>query len=442
MRKLFGTDGVRGIANNELTITEAQKIGMAAAYNMCSENKDIYIGKDTRNSSDMFEAAVAAGLASSGANVILLGVVPTPAVSYIARMEKAAAGVMISASHNLYESNGIKIFNGDGIKLDTVEEEALEELIHLERVYACTPDKIGYIRQNNVLANNYIESLLANRAGKFTGLRVAIDCSNGSTAAVACDIFSRLGCQTLILADKPDGFNINRACGSTDIAHIKGIVKSEPFDAGFAFDGDGDRCIAIDENGGEIDGDCEMAIIAMQKKAKNALPGSKLVTTVMANYGFNEFAQKNGFFVEAADVGDRNVLTRMFETGASLGGEQSGHIISLSDSVTGDGMLTAINMLEAMVESGKPLSTLASVMVKYPQVMINVPMKDYKKAASVKKTNVVRAIAEGEKELNGKGRILVRPSGTEPIIRVMAEGKDEYMVNRIAERIASELAGF
>lgn len=438
MKKLFGTDGVRGIVNTELTALDALNIGMAVATSAkkAGGHASVIIGKDPRASSDMLEAAAAAGAAACGADVVLCGCVPTPAVSFLVRSEGAGAGIMISASHNPFTSNGLKVFGGDGVKLSAEEEGELEKIVASAAFSLSPPGRTGAVRPDETLAGKYINSLTVKRRGALSGMRVALDCGNGSASPFAEQVFRLLGCGVTVIGDRPDGVNINDGFGSTAPEKLAELVKSGRFDAGFAFDGDGDRCIAFDETGETIDGDGELAVLAPHFASTGALPGDAVVTTVMANLGFLEFLKERGFSPEITGVGDRCVLGAMLETGAALGGEQSGHIISLSHAVTGDGMQTGILLLEAMRAAGKKLSELASAMTKYPQYMKNVAVDNGKKAEIMENPEVKAAVAEAEAALAGTGRVLVRPSGTEPLIRVMAEGKDEKTVRSAVERVA------
>ncbi len=443
MKKLFGTDGIRGLAGQELTAETALLVGRAAVWASKPAAKALekgekplfIVGKDPRESSDMLEAAVSAGLSSAGAEVWRLGVVPTPAVSAMILETKACGGVMISASHNPYPYNGLKVFDENGIKLDDEEEERLENIIFSLDKGEGRCDQPGYfgkVADASDKLGMYLERLLGGRNGKY-GFRVALDCANGSTSGFAKDFFEALGCNVTVLSNQPDGRNINQNCGSTHMETLQALVKQGGFDAGFAFDGDGDRCLALDETGELVDGDKILAVLATDRLAENKLPARRLVTTVMANFGFMAFAREAGIEALVAGVGDRKVLGLMLQKGALLGGEQSGHVISADWLPTGDGMLTASLVLDAMHKAKKPLSALASVMQTYPQVLRNVPVPNAEKEARMARPELTAAIKRAEETLNGDGRVLVRPSGTEPLIRVMAEGADLAMVQRLVD---------
>jgi phosphoglucosamine mutase len=450
MKKLFGTDGIRGLAGQELTAETALLVGRVAVWASSKAAKALdagerplfLVGKDPRESSDMLEAAVSAGLSSAGAEVWQLGVVPTPAVSALILETRACGGVMISASHNPYPYNGLKVFDDNGIKLDEDEEAKLEALIASlgDAEGRCDlPGDFGRILSAPEKTNAYLRRLLGDRAGKYTGMHVALDCANGSTSAFAKSFFEALGCQVTVLSSAPNGRNINQNCGSTHMDALQDLVQKGGFDAGFAFDGDGDRCLALDEAGELIDGDKILAVLASARMAENTLPNNRLITTVMANFGFMAFAKEAGITALVAGVGDRKVLSLMQKEGALLGGEQSGHVISADWLPTGDGMLTASLLLDAMYKAQKPLSALASVMQTYPQILRNVPVPNAEKEARMARPALAEAIKKAETELDGAGRVLVRPSGTEPLIRVMAEGADLAVVERLVDEMAKTI---
>ncbi len=447
MGKLFGTDGIRGIANEALDAALAFKVGQAAATVLAEgkEGRPLFtIGKDTRISSDMLEAALTAGLCSAGADVIPLGVLPTPAVAYITMEAGADAGIVISASHNPFEYNGIKIFNGRGFKLSDELEEAVENIILNDiPVKKAAAGEIGRViegREKYLAA--YIDRL-ASLAENISGLKVIIDCSNGASSATAEKLFSRFDIDLTIMHAQPNGTNINDKCGSTNMKALCEAVKAGGYDIGIAFDGDADRCLVVDEKGCELDGDHIMAICGSRMKQQGKLKNNYIVATVMSNIGFKMFAEEHGIDLRCASVGDRHVLEMMQEIGANLGGEQSGHLIFLDDSTTGDGQLAAVKILSLLSNEKKPLSELAAEFVQYPQVLINVPVgSDADKKRIMGSDELSAAVKECEVELDGKGRILIRASGTEALIRVMVEAFDGEQARTIAERLAKRVTEF
>lgn len=443
MGRLFGTDGARGVANTELTPELAMKIGRAAAMVLIEENENkrpkVLIGADTRLSGDMLESALAAGLCSVGADVLTLGVIPTPAVAYLVKHYGYDAGIMISASHNPFEYNGIKIFKSDGFKLPDAVEEEIEAII-LDEV-RIPPVKVGaevgrITHYTETAHKDYINHLLATTEYRFNEMRVAIDCANGAASTTAKKLFEYLGCETLVLAAEPDGLNINDNCGSTHVENLQQFVRENECTVGFAFDGDADRLIAVDEYGNVVDGDKIIAICAQDMKEKGTLQSDTVVVTVMSNMGFFKFAEEAGIRCEKTKVGDRYVLENMLENGYTIGGEQSGHVIFLDYATTGDGELSAVQVLKAMKRSGKSLSQLASCMEVYPQVLINVKVSNIGKVRLPDDKEVWHAVEEAEKELGDTGRVLVRVSGTEPLVRVMLEGKDTEQIERLGNEIA------
>ena len=439
MKKLFGTDGIRGIANELLTPTLALKIGMALGTVIKERgNGCVLIGKDTRISAPMLESAISAGLTAMGLDVILLGVVPTPAVAYLTKSQHAMAGVMISASHNSYEYNGIKIFGPDGFKLNDSEEERIEALIERD-VFRTDRDAIGTITSGETLVSEYIEHLKSNVPTDFSGIKVAFDCSNGSASATAERIFGNLGCKARFLFDSPNGININAGCGSTHLEDLKNFVIENKMDIGLAFDGDADRCLAIDEHGNEVDGDYIMAILSLALKDEGKLEKNTTVGTVMSNYGFQKFCKDNGIAFIGTKVGDRYVLEELERCGYSFGGEQSGHIIMRELMTTGDGELTALLLLARMKKMGKSLSELASVMQKFPQHMVNISANADEKAAFSTNEDVLRIIEDAKHRLGDSGRILVRPSGTEPLVRIMVESLDAEETFEVCESVAAKI---
>ncbi len=442
MGRLFGTDGVRGVAGSELGPERAMAIGRAAASVLSegNEKKPLFIiGSDTRISSEMLGAAVAAGVCAAGADVLQLGVVPTPAVAFLVKKYNADAGIMISASHNPYEYNGIKIFNGEGFKLPDELEEKIEELV-LDRGEAKLAPlcgaSLGRISRDDTAFGNYLAHLMESTKESFAGLKIVIDCANGSSARTAEKLFRALGANVTMLADKPNGININDGCGSTHMESLTKAVTEGGYDCGLAFDGDADRFLAVDEKGELVDGDGVMAICALDMKKRGVLEGNTVVGTIMTNFGFIKFCEKNGLRFVATKVGDRFVLEEMLLEGDSIGGEQSGHIIFRDYATTGDGQLTAIQLLSVMVREKKSLSELASVMTRSPQTMINLRVSPSGKLLFYTDSVIKQAMEEAQKTLGKSGRLVVRPSGTEPLIRVMTEGEDGEQIKAVAEKVA------
>ncbi|MCC8043501.1 MAG: phosphoglucosamine mutase [Oscillospiraceae bacterium] len=443
MGRLFGTDGARGVAVTELTCETAMQIGRATALVLCRKfggKAKILIGKDTRISSDVIEAALVAGVLSMGADAVSLGVVPTPAVAYLVKEMNAGAGVMISASHNSMEFNGIKLFSDSGFKLsDDVEEE-------IEALVLDTPEKLTELQKNgcNVgryihdseAVDRYVSHLLFTGEKSFSGLRIAVDCANGSAFATVEKLFSGMGAKVYLLSCSPDGCNINDHCGSTHLDNLVEFVKGNNCDLGLAFDGDADRCLCIDEKGEIVDGDMLIAIFAADMKNRGVLQKDTAVVTVMTNIGFSIFAKEKSINIAQTKVGDRYILEQMLLSGYNLGGEQSGHIIFRDYATTGDGQLTAVQLLSIMVRTGKKLSELASVMERFPQVMVNVRIDSKWKEAWKNIPRIEDIINSKSEELGNTGRILVRESGTEPLIRVMIEGKRFDLINKMALEIA------
>ena len=440
MGRLFGTDGARGVANSELTPELAMNIGRAVACVLTNGDKKakILIGKDTRQSSDMLEAALAAGLCSVGADVLILGVVPTPAVAYLVRKYNYDAGVMISASHNPCEFNGIKIFQGTGYKLPDEIENRIEAIIldRAEQPPVKIGGEVGKISYCKSAVEDYVSHVLECKQADFTGMRIAFDCANGSSSATAEKLFSSLGIDGLYSANEPDGVNINDGCGSTHLESLQTLVKENGCALGFAFDGDADRMLAVDENGNTVDGDKIIAICAKYMKEQGTLKSDTAVVTVMSNMGFFKFCDDNSIHCEKTAVGDRYVLENMLKNGYNIGGEQSGHIIFLDHSTTGDGQLSALMLLNVIKNSGKSLSALAAEMQVYPQVLVNVTVSAEGKAAYATDEVIKNKIEAVEKVLGDDGRVLVRLSGTEPLIRVMLEGKDLDKITALANDIA------
>lgn len=442
MGRLFGTDGARGVANTELTCELAMNIGRAAAMVLTDsgvhKHPKILIGKDTRLSSDMLEGALIAGLCSVGAEVVLLGAVPTPTVAFLIKKYKADAGIMISASHNPFEFNGIKIFSSDGYKLPDALEAEIESIVldNSKPYYAPLGDGLGRVVRCETAVEDYIQHIIDTVPYRLDGMKIAIDCSNGSSSATAETLFTRLGAECHMLADKPDGVNINKDCGSTHLENLQKFVVDNGLQLGVAFDGDADRCLAVDENGDVIDGDFIMAICALDLASRNKLSKKTAVGTVMSNMGFSRFCSDNGLNFVSTNVGDRYVLEAMLREGYNFGGEQSGHVIFLDYSTTGDGQLTAAQLLSLVNRRQAKLSSIATLMTKYPQVLINVKVTNEGKLHFFTNQEIKDKIEAVKKELGDDGRILVRLSGTEPLVRVMIEGLDMELITRLANETA------
>ena len=438
MGKFFGTDGVRGIANKDLTPELAFKLGWAATtyFGRDQEKPVIVIGRDTRISGLMLEAALSAGICSAGGQAIVLGIVPTPAVAYLAGKLNAQAGVVISASHNPYPDNGIKFFAGTGYKLSDAVEDELEQLVlgYTEDQERPVGDKVGTIAFHHDLLKQYIDYLVSTVKVDFTGLKMVVDCAHGASYEVAPIVYKRLGAEVIVINNQPTGININEQCGSTHMQQLQAAVTLHKADFGIAHDGDADRCLAVDEHGALIDGDQMMVICALDLLRENRLKDNTLVATVMSNIGLYQAIKKAGGKVEVAAVGDRYVLEAMQEKSFILGGEQSGHVIFAEHSTTGDGVLTALQVIASLKKSGKSMSQLAAVMKRYPQLLVNVCVAS--KNGWEENEAITSAIAQGVSELGDDGRILVRPSGTEQLIRVMAEGPDMDKLDTIVNHIA------
>lgn len=444
MSRLFGTDGVRGEANVGLQPELAYRLGRAATlyFGKRSEDKPkILIGRDTRISGEMFEAALMAGICSAGGRAVSAGVVPTPAIAYLVKKIGAAAGVVISASHNPFYDNGIKFFGGDGYKLaDSVEDEIaaiVDEIRRNDNFPRPTGAKIGDIEYRHDFVNDYIEYVAATTTERFDGMKIVLDCANGAAYEAMPAVLRRLGAEVILIGAEPNGININDDCGSTHIENLRLEVLRRKADIGIAHDGDADRCLCIDERGDLIDGDHILIMCAKLMMDAGTLARNTVVTTVMANIGFREAIENLGGRYEVTAVGDRYVLENMRANGYNLGGEQSGHIIFSEFSTTGDGLITALQVLTAMKKSGRTAAELNAMMTTFPQVLINIRVRD--KNAYAGAESVRRAICEGETELGTSGRILVRASGTEPLIRVMAEGPNKSQLDRICNKIAAEI---
>ncbi len=441
MGKLFGTDGVRGIANTELTGELAYNLGRAGAYVLTKEKAHaprILVGMDTRISGDMLESALVAGMCSVGAHAVLAGVIPTPAVAYLVRKYKFDAGVVISASHNPMEYNGIKFFNSNGYKLRDELENEIEDILlnNMDVLPQPTGSTVGTKSLSEDAIEDYITFLTKSTNVKLNGIKVALDCANGASYKAGPIAILNLGASMCIIHNEPDGTNINANCGSTHIDDLKKFVVENGADIGFAFDGDADRCLAVDEKGNLIDGDKILAICGLNMKKKGILKNDTIVGTVMTNLGLNIMAKENGLNIEQTNVGDRYVLKRMIEKGYNLGGEQSGHIIFLDHNTTGDGILTAIQLLTVLKESGKKASELASVMEQMPQVLVNARVNNAKKNSYMDVAEIKDAIDALSAKFENEGRVLIRTSGTEPLVRVMIEGKDINVMQQEAEKLA------
>ena len=455
MRKYFGTDGIRRIANTELSPELVYKVAKAGAY-VLSKHTDhaptILIGRDTRISGTLIESAMTAGFLSYGANVKILDVMPTPAVAYLTRRFKADASVVISASHNTFEFNGVKYFSNKGMKIPDELEEEIEEVMDSGKIDELTAinDKIGVSEIRTDLLDEYVYFFRKNFEEELeqfdkANFVVAIDTANGATSVVADKIFKVLGIKHIIINDNPNGININDNCGSTHMDGLKKFVVENKCNLGIAYDGDGDRCLAVDENGNEIDGDKILAILSKSFKEKGILKNNAVVATVMSNLGLNKYAENNDINLIQTKVGDRYVLEEMLKNGYNLGGEQSGHVICLDYNPTGDGILTSILLIRAILEQNKKASEVAEVMKAYPQVLVNAKIQNSKKDLYNKDEEIKSEIEKLEKEFSGNGRILIRASGTEPLVRVMIEGEDqEYIKEKatnLAKLIESKLGG-
>lgn len=446
MGKLFGTDGIRGVANETLTCDLAYRVGQAAAISLSKKGgrkPSVVIGKDTRISSDMLEAALIAGLTACGCDVVRLGVIPTPGVAYLTVNTHADAGIVISASHNPFEHNGIKMFSAEGFKLSDALEEEIESLIlQTEPLPVKTHAALGQVVDGRLLMDRYLDHL-ASTVAPLPRMRVLIDCANGAASATAQKLFSRFDLNFDILNDMPDGININDQCGSTHLKQLSERVREGDYALGIAFDGDADRCLAVDENGEVIDGDFIMAICGLDMKSRGKLNKDCIVGTIMTNLGFVKCCEANGIHFEATKVGDRYVLEEMLLENYSFGGEQSGHVIFRDFATTGDGQLTAAQLLSILKQREAKLSSLKTVMERYPQTMVNIKVSPEGKLAFHTDPKVKKAIQQATATLNGEGRVIVRPSGTEPLLRVMVEGRDlaliEKLANDISEVIKEEL---
>ncbi len=441
MSRMFGTDGVRGVANSELTPELAMKLGQAGACVLTKTNQHkptIMVGCDTRISGDMLANALMAGACSVGANAVYVGVLPTPAIAYLTKKYKVDAGVVISASHNPVEFNGIKFFDGNGYKLPDALEDEIESLIksNMQGVNFPTGAGVGKIKYRTDAREEYINHSLKAVDINLDGMKIVVDTAEGAAYYTSVEALKELGANVIAIHNSPDGTNINANCGSTHLEELKARVVYEKADLGLAFDGDADRLLAVDENGKTVDGDEIMAIIGNYMKSQGRLNKDTIVATVMSNLGFFQMGARNNINIEQTKVGDRYVLERMKECGYNLGGEQSGHIIFLDDNTTGDGLLSALHLLEVVVKSGKKLSELASIMTVLPQALVGAHVPNHKKESYMEYPEIAEAIDALEKKFEGNGRVLIRPSGTEPLVRVMIEGSDKEVITAEAEKLA------
>lgn len=441
MARMFGTDGVRGVAGTELTIELAMKLGQAGAYVLTKEKEHqptIIVGCDTRISGGMLANALMAGICSVGANAVYMGVIPTPAIAYLTKKLKVDAGVVISASHNPMEFNGIKFFNGEGYKLSDALEDEIEALIKngMKDVTMPIGSGIGKVSYRFDAKEEYISFIKNTVPIDLSNLKIVADCAEGASYYTAVETLKGLGANLVPIHVEPDGTNINANCGSTHMDELRARVVFEKADVGLAFDGDADRMLAVDEKGNIVDGDQVMAIIGNYMKDNGKLKKNTIVGTIMSNLGFSIMGEKNGIHIEQTKVGDRYVLENMRENGYNIGGEQSGHIIFLDENTTGDGLLSALHLLEVMVKTNKKLSELSKVMEVLPQALVNAKVPNHKKENYMEYPEIAQAIENLEKRFAGEGRVLIRPSGTEPLVRVMIEGKDQAIIEKEAEQLA------
>lgn len=441
MARLFGTDGVRGVANEDLTPMMAMQLGQAGAYVLTKEKEHkptIMVGCDTRISGDMLANALMAGACSVGANCIYVGVIPTPAVAYLTKKYMADAGVVISASHNPVEFNGIKFFDGNGYKLPDELEDEIEAVIRDEMSEIKFPigPGVGKIKYRTDAREEYINHAVTSVPVRLDGMKIVVDCAEGASYYTSVEALKELGGTVVAIHNSPDGTNINVNCGSTHMEELQARVVYEKAKVGLAFDGDADRLLAVDEKGNVVYGDQIMAIVGSYMKDRGCLKKDTIVTTVMSNLGFFLMGKENGIAMEQTKVGDRYVMERMKEIGASLGGEQSGHIIFLDENTTGDGLLSALHLLQVMVGTGKDLSELAQVMEVLPQALVNARVANHKKEKYLEYPEIKSAIRKLEEKFAGEGRVLIRPSGTEPLVRVMIEGKDQRIIQEEAQKLA------
>ena len=442
MSRLFGTDGVRGVANKELTPLLAMQLGQAGASVLTKETSHkptIMVGCDTRISGDMLANALMAGVCSVGANAVYVGVVPTPAVAYLTRKNHMDAGVVISASHNPVEFNGIKFFDANGYKLPDAMEDEIEAIIKndMKDLAFPTGTEIGSITYRTDAREDYVKHATEAIPVDLHGMKIVADCAEGASYYTSVEALKLLGADVVAIHNNPDGTNINAGCGSTHMEELMERVKAEKADVGLAFDGDADRLLAVDEKGNKVDGDQIMGIVGNYLKEQKKLKKDTIVATVMSNLGFFLMGEKQGIHMEQTKVGDRYVLERMRQIGANLGGEQSGHVIFLDENTTGDGLLSALHLLQVLVDTKKPLSELATIMEVLPQALVNAKVPNDKKNSYMENPQIADAIDALTKKFAGEGRVLIRPSGTEPLVRVMIEGRDQNQIQEEAEKLAA-----
>lgn len=441
MGKYFGTDGFRGEANIDLTVEHAYKVGRFLGYYYSKNHKaNIVIGKDTRRSSYMFEYALVAGLTASGADVYLLHVTSTPSVSYVVRSEQFDCGIMISASHNPYYDNGIKLINGNGYKLEAELENLIENYIDnsdVDRIPLATREDIGKTTDYSIGRNRYIGYLISLAPRSFKDIKVGLDCANGSASTIAKGVFDALGAKTFTIHNEPDGININQGCGSTHMEVLQKYVVDNGLDVGFAYDGDADRCLAVDDKGNIIDGDLILYLCGVYMKERGELDNNTIVTTIMSNLGLYLALEEKGIAFEKTAVGDKYVYENMLTNGHSIGGEQSGHIIFSKHATTGDGILTSLKIMEVMLEKKMKLSDLLKDVNIFPQLLKNIKVQNKKAAREDPK--VMEAVDKVTKELGKEGRILVRESGTEPVVRVMVEAKSQELCKKYVDSVVEVL---
>lgn len=441
MSRLFGTDGVRGVANKELTPLLAMQLGQAGASVLTKETSHkptIMVGCDTRISGDMLANALMAGVCSVGANAVYVGIVPTPAVAYLTRKNHMDAGVVISASHNPVEFNGIKFFDANGYKLPDAMEDEIEAIIKndMKDLAFPTGTEIGSITYRTDAREDYVKHATEAIPVDLHGMKIVADCAEGASYYTSVEALKLLGADVVAIHNNPDGTNINAGCGSTHMEELMERVKAEKADVGLAFDGDADRLLAVDEKGNKVDGDQIMGIVGNYLKEQKKLKKDTIVATVMSNLGFFLMGEKQGIHMEQTKVGDRYVLERMRQIGANLGGEQSGHVIFLDENTTGDGLLSALHLLQVLVDTKKPLSELATIMEVLPQALVNAKVPNDKKNSYMENPQIADAIDALTKKFAGEGRVLIRPSGTEPLVRVMIEGRDQNRIQEEAEKLA------
>ena len=442
MARIFGTDGVRGVANKELTVELAMSLGKAGAFVLTKENSHkptILVGCDTRISGEMLANALMAGICSVGANAVYVGVVPTPAVAYLTRVKGYDAGVVISASHNPAEYNGIKFFSGTGYKLPDQLEDEIEETMRMNLAEFPMPlgGEVGRIIYDEDARDEYIDFAAGLINMDLSGLKIVVDTANGAASTTAERVFSKLNAKPIMIHNIPDGININQGCGSTHMEDLRQAVIANKADIGIAFDGDADRMLAVDEAGNMVEGDQIMAVCGLFMKQQGKLKKDTITATVMSNLGFFQMGKRENINIEQTKVGDRYVLERMLKCGYNFGGENSGHVIFLDENTTGDGLISALHLLEVMVNTGKKLSELTQVMTVLPQALVNARVSNIKKEYYMDNPEIAKAIEELEKRFDGAGRVLIRPSGTEPLVRVMIEGNNQEIIEKEANDLAA-----